>query len=311
MLSTPGIFDGYAFDTIGTNIGIRDLSVRLSTLGRYQNVIWLVDGVGARNTNSGSSVTDAETALRNMNDQRRANTLATYVRQGGRVWLVGSAATTSMVHFNRTNNDGVLPAPATLTFANANGELVSGHFVYDQAHWRSEFKQFPVSGGRYKRYLGRFERSPGIYAGLPVELQPKTGATDPFPPIRAGQSPNNFYQTSFVTEFLSASNPILEDLDPGPLENFESTLDTLYKVTAVALQPDTGRSGLQSVVMTRYHGGDNAEFLVTGVPIWNFRRAQCKALVDFVLQQLWGLAPGAPSALREREAARPAAGPHR
>ena len=47
--------------------------------------------------------------------------------------------------------------------------------------------------------------------------------------------------------------------------------------------------------MTRYHGLENAQFLITGFPIWNFRRSHCQALVDFVLNQLWDVYPSAPS----------------
>ena len=131
-------------------------------------------------------------------------------------------------------------------------------------------------------------RSPEPPAG-PPEIQLKSPATDPFPPNRAGQSQGVFYQTAFEAEFLSARNEIREDLDPGPHENRQSVLDTLYKVTASSLQPDSGPGALQSVVMTYYHGHDNAPFVVTGFSLWNFRRSDCVALVDLVLQQLWGM----------------------
>jgi hypothetical protein len=302
VLTTPGIFNGYPFDTLGTNTGVEDLSVRLSKLGQYQQVIWLVDGQGALNNESGNDVTAAKTSMRYMNNVRKSNTLGAYVRQGGRVWLVGNAATASLINFNQgttlnpgPGNDDQPPIPATLTFRNTDNELVAGRFVYEQAHWRSEFKQYPITGGRIRRYLGRFESAPGIYAGLPAEIQIKSSATDPFP-LNRSLTPAVFYQTQFQVEFLSAANEILEDLDPGPREDFRSTLDTLYKVTAPgSLQPDTGPGALQSVVMTRYHGGDNQEFLLTGFNIWNFRRSQCKALVDFVLQQLWQVYPAAPA----------------
>jgi hypothetical protein len=222
-----------------------------------------------------------------MNSTQKANTLAAYVRQGGNVWLVGNAATASMINFDRTLNNNTQPAPATLTFRNTDNELTPGRFGYEQAHWRSEFKQYKVNGGKLKRYLGRFESNPGVYGLLPAEIQLKTAGTDPFPPNRSTTSPSVFYQTQFDVEFLSAANEILEDLNPGPAEDFRSTLDTLYKVTASSLQPDTGPGALQSVVMTHYHGLGNQEFLLTGFNIWNFKRVHCKALVDFVLQQMW------------------------
>jgi len=192
------------------------------------------------------------------------------------------------------SNDNTQPNPRTLTFRNTDNELLPGRFIYDQAHWRSEFKQFRVNAGRIRRYLGRYETSPGPhpYPLLPAEIQLKTASTDPFPPNRT-VSPSVFYQTQVDVEFLSGANEILEDLDPGPLEDFQSTLDTLFKVTATALQPDTGSFALQSVAMTHYHGGDNEQFIVTGFNLWNFRRSNCVGLADFVLQQLWGLSRGA------------------
>jgi len=126
--------------------------------------------------------------------------------------------------------------------------------------------------------------------------------------------PSVFYQTQFDVEFLSAANEILEDLNPGPGEDFQSTLDTLYKVTASTLQPDVGIGALQSVVMTRYHGLNNTEFLLTGFNLWNFKRIHCKALVDFVLQQMWHTpapVPAAPSFSRRARTASLSPGPPR
>jgi hypothetical protein len=161
--------------------------------------------------------------------------------------------------------------------------------------------QVLIQGGRIKRYLGRFDPSlggsPGVYGSLPVEIQLKTPATDPFPPNRS-VTPAVFYQNQFDIEFLSATNEIIEDLDPGPLENFEPVLDTLYKVTGTGLQSDQGPGALQSVVMTRYRGAENTEFLFTGFNIWNVRRTQCKELVYFVLQRMWGPAVLRPSPSR-------------
>jgi hypothetical protein len=111
-----------------------------------------------------------------------------------------------------------------------------------------------------------------------------------------GQSQSNFYQTQFDVEFLSAANEIVEDLDARPHhEDIQSTLDTLYKVTAPSLQPDTGPGALQSVAMTRYHGAENAPFIVTGFSLWTFQRAQLVQLVDFVLQQEWGMSRSVPA----------------
>jgi hypothetical protein len=295
--SSPGIFNGYSFDTLGTNLRVNDLTVPLATLTRYRNVIWLTDARAALNNRPGSdpgSIDGPQTALRYMNANRQENTLAAYIKQGGRVWLVGGGtATASMINFNRSFNDNTPPIPQTLTFRNADNELIPGRFIYDQAHWRSEFKQFRINNGTIRRYLGRFEGSPGAYAGLPPMIRLKTAATDPFPPNRTGQSPSVFYQTFSDIEFLSGSNEILEDQDPRPPhEDFQPTLDSLFTATAATLRPETE---IRSVVMTYYHGADNPPLILTGFNIWNFRRSDCAVLVDFVLQQMWGLTRDVPA----------------
>jgi len=283
VLSSPGILAGYDFDTLGTNLRIADLHVPLSTLGGYQHVIWLTDAVGALNIKSGSDLGDIggpQTAMRYMNSNGQANTLAAYISQGGLVWLAGGgAATASLINYNRRDND----VSGALAFSNSLGELIPGRFVYDQAHWRSEFKQFRIGGAHIFRSLGRFEGAPGIYLGLPAEMQAKTAATDPFPPNRTG-SQGDFYQSIFDIEYISSSNRIFEDTDPGPGEVLESTLDTLYRAAASSLPQFQ-----VNAVMTYYHGGDNSPLVLTGFNIWNYRRSQCVELADFVLQQLWGL----------------------
>jgi hypothetical protein len=47
--------------------------------------------------------------------------------------------------------------------------------------------------------------------------------------------------------------------------------------------------------MTYYHGADNPPLILTGFNLWNFRRSDCAALVDFVLQQMWGLTRDVPA----------------
>ena len=43
--------------------------------------------------------------------------------------------------------------------------------------------------------------------------------------------------------------------------------------------------------MTYYHGSESGSVVFSGFPIWQFQRSQCAALVDFVLQDIWGLLP--------------------
>ncbi len=58
-------------------------------------------------------------------------------------------------------------------------------------------------------------------------------------------------------------------------------------------------------VMTYYHGFESGPVVFSGFPVWYFRRDQCQRLMDFVLQDVWGLdkhgaAASAPVASRRR-----------
>jgi hypothetical protein len=41
--------------------------------------------------------------------------------------------------------------------------------------------------------------------------------------------------------------------------------------------------------MTYYHGSQARQFVFSGFAPWSFAREDCIALVDFVLQDLWGM----------------------
>jgi hypothetical protein len=41
--------------------------------------------------------------------------------------------------------------------------------------------------------------------------------------------------------------------------------------------------------MTYYHGNTAHQFVFSGFSIWSYARQDCMGLVDFVLQDLWGL----------------------
>jgi hypothetical protein len=290
-LSEPGLFEGFHFDTLGTRTGNPDPTVPLSTLLRYRHVIWIVDAASARMTNPAGGPVDPITALRYMSGPGRENTLAEYVRSGGKLWLLGGgAAQATLLPWNSTSNDGGFN-----TWSNHTGELVPGRFMYDLVHWRSEIKA-ATAPMFVNRYLGRSPVWPGVpdYGRLPAQLGAKSAALDPFPPGRSGQSGSVFYKSTLDAEFLSLQNFITE--------NGESTLDSLYRIITFALPPVTH----QRVNMTYYHGEENAPVLFSGFDIWSFTRADCQALVEFVLQDVWGLARTAPP-----QAIAGAAGPRR
>lgn len=279
-ISTPGIFAGYDFDTLGTR-GLASVTVPLSTLSRYRHVVWLVDGVGAT---QGSNPSSPITALRRMSSPGQSNALTGYVRGGGKLWIAGGGgAYASNFPWNDNTNDR-----PTVRFSSASvrDELVPGRMMFDVAAWRSEIRvstESMASGGvTIQRELGRLEGG-GRYAGLPATLSRKTTATDPVPPLR-GSTLSDFYRTTAELEYLQVANSVVEDVGGGV---WESTLDTLYRGTGGSLTPPETP---EVVLMTHYHGPSAPGGVVfSGFNLWFFQRSQCVALVDAVLNGVWGL----------------------
>lgn len=309
-VSRPGLFSGYEFDTLGTR-GYPTGVIPLSVLADYQKIVWLVDANGATKTGSSNGPANAITALRYMSDHNRHSALASYCAMGGDLWLVGGGgAYASLIPWNNTHNDNTPPAPGT-TFSSANGELIPGRFVYDFAKWQSEVK---VSSGpiTFFRDRGRYELTPGppAYQQLPAQMRAKSQALgDTFPPGRSFNPPT-FFVTSFAVEYLSKPDRIMEDVDPSPVVyDNQSTLDTLYRAVGSSLvQP---ADNPKNVCMTRYSGPSSTHMIMTGFNIWNFSHVDCKAMVDAVLQGMWGLTPTAATPAREFGAAPPAWSPRR
>jgi hypothetical protein len=121
---------------------------------------------------------------------------------------------------------------------------------------------------------------------LTLDLRDPGYPDDPVPPLRA---PNDWYVTVIPAEVLTQGDFIRETVNSNGTGALFSTLDTLY----VAMG---GPAGQNRPSMTYYHGREGpatadtlAHNVFSGFPIWDFRRVQQIALVDFVLQELWGL----------------------
>ncbi|OGF13335.1 MAG: hypothetical protein A2W00_02775 [Candidatus Eisenbacteria bacterium RBG_16_71_46] len=287
--STPGIFAGYDFDTIGTPHG----TLPFAKLAEYRHVIWLVDAKSALNSGPNDI-----TSLRSMSRPLQVNSLESYLKLGGKVWLVGGGGgyAATVAYDDRSNNS---PGPV---FSADRGELAPGVLMYDFAHWRSEFT---VATGllTVSRAADPTGGPPGTpdYGVLPPSMRLKSAATDPLPANRTGQNPSVFYLKTFEVEFLRKPNPTFEDLDPDPaIDDEVSMLDSLYKVTGFSVPGPAVNP--QNVCMTYYRGSESPPFVFTGFNIWTFSRDDCAALADFVLQRLWGLPRRTPAAATVRVA---------
>jgi hypothetical protein len=258
--------------------------VPLSVMNQYRHVVWLTDGLGA----TYDGVTDLikpGTALRYMTGQNHMNALAAYVKEGGKVWLAGGGAGYAAgIGFNDRSNDS--PTTTFSSITSTRPELQPGRFMWDITRWRSEYRVTNATVNVF-RAGGRFDSAgvaPPGYGAPPAVLERKTPGTDPIAEEAPTRSSGSFFQSTYFIEFLQEPNRIIEDVDPGPDTNEQSTLDTLYRATGTQLfKPG------QHVPMTYYHGPGNESFVFSGFPFWNFKRAQAQALVDFVLQQIWGV----------------------
>jgi hypothetical protein len=289
VLSTPGLLAGYAFDTLGTRLGLEDptAGVSLGILGRYRHVLWLTDQKSAE-VPAGSPIP----VLRAMCAPGQTNTLAQYVQAGGQVWLAGGgAAYASLINFA-----GRPRSCPMFTFD--NGVLVPGRMMYDEAHVRSAMSaaissvapaRSAAARGGWSGHGPDGTLSAPDYSRLPAQLHFKTAATDPIPPTRVAAQAALFYRTNSASEFVAAPDTIVENFDrSGAGERLESALDTLYDVA------DPSFCVSPAPTMLYYHGRDNAPFVFTGFDLWGWSQADCQGLVDFVLGEIWKLPKTAP-----------------
>ncbi|MFN8588463.1 MAG: hypothetical protein U0704_11770 [Candidatus Eisenbacteria bacterium] len=276
-LSPVGVFAGYSYDTVATRF-IRGGTLSLTQLGEYQHVIWYVDYTSATYTNPVDFSINPMPALHAMSYPGATNQLSVWVRQGGRLWMFGGGTAASLQkEWEKSGTNGLI-------FSAADGELAGGRLMFDGPHWQSEITLGASS--QAKRQEGSPRAWPGApsFARLPEQLFEKSLATDPmsvYAPSRTNAA--DFYRTSYQAEALTKANVISEDADPDPnLLRMEPTLDTLYVTVG-------GSLGIGRPIMTYYHGRENTPVVYSGFPIWYFRREHVIPLVDWVLQDAWGL----------------------
>jgi len=317
-LSPQGIFKGYRFDTLGTRRSLLDPTIPLDVLGRYRHIIWMTDAMGALNYaeyNGGSPTNPIfqMTTLFYMCMPNRTNTLAVWVQSGGKLWALGGGiGSATNIPWNSPQND---TQGRVYSSSGPRPDLTPGRFMYDLAHWRSEFR--PLSGLAKIRIsvapfpIGGWPGAPS-YGLLPAKMRDK-GALDPQWPLR---EPFEWYGnpwypvgTAYGIEFLSKPNSILEDKNPSPRHEGEiQSLDTLMVAIAPAILPAQGPNPavdrIVNPVMTYYHGRDCGPVVFSGFDIWTWTGPDCVRLVDAVLTGIWGLP-------RSTDASGPAAGGRR
>lgn len=276
-VSPPGVFLGYDFDTIGARFQ-REGEVTLEQLSHYRHIVWYTDSKAPLNPNPPFYAQSPTSTLRLLATPGRTNVLATWVTQGGKLWLFGGGIATSL------QREWEKSGSASNVFSSSDGELVPGRMMYDLARWQSEITA--GSSLQATQPPGGIRVQPGApdYSELPAYLFGKSAATDPiniYAPNRSSAS--DFYQSSYPAEAITKPNEVREDFDPS-LEGIDlrSVVDTLYLSVA-------GSVGSDRPVMTVYRGPSGPPLVMSGFPLWHWRREQQLQIADFVLQRLWGL----------------------
>jgi hypothetical protein len=206
----------------------------------------------------------------------------------------GGCALATLFDWNKRGTDSGL-------YTDTDGELVPGRFMFDIAHWQSElriasallmkgnFNIAPFMSKTPSRGWGGASDVPDysqmITHGIQT-LDMRVPGEEPTPPLRVDV---DWLVTVIPAEVITRGDFITETQNPDGTGASYSSLDTLY----VALG---GPAGPNRPSMTYYHGRDvpatgktRSYNVFSGFPIWDFRRVEQIALVDFVLQELWGL----------------------
>ena len=277
-LSPIGIFQGYAFDTLGTRF-LPQGTITLQKLSHYRHVVWYTDFKGSLNINEPFLTVDPMSELRWLTLPGRSNPLGTWVSQGGQIWMFGGGIASALQrNFEKSGT-------ASDVYSSADGELGPGRFMYDVFGWRSEISSKSFSQAQKPMHpISRSADSPdyGLLPDYLFEKYPNTDPIDVYAPNRLFQS--DFYQSSMVGEGITKPNEILEDRSayPGPTQQV-SVLDTVYESVG-------GQMGAPRPVMTVYHGGTTGQIQVfSGFPLWYWQRDEQIAIADFVLQNVWRL----------------------
>jgi hypothetical protein len=326
-VSVRGAFADFPYDTLDYRFFGR-AGIPLSTIGRYRVVAWYTDnasssGLGELPFGSGKP----SNALRYINVDGHLNTLAVYLREGGKVFLFGDGVAPSIANGFWTRFGGLsvpfIPyvSDPSLTRQYA---LRPGCFLYDFMHLRSELNTAGTASTQFTRgeqlrgaipWLPEFagagsstdrthdprigpsaERNVALWEGLPLlSLRPYRGAN-------ADINQRSINLTWYVSKPLHVTE--------GSGASVVSVLDTLYLLQARNYTGDgtTGSNGSFSDGQPNavyYHGSDHGPVVWFGFPLYYFENDQARQAVNTVLRVL-GVpprAPGEPPGARAAQAA--------
>ena len=305
-LSQPGAFVDFPYDTLDYRFFGR-AGIPLSLLGRYRVVAWYTD-----NTSS-SGVSDTpfggnkfSSALRYANVTGHLNTLAVYLRQGGKAFLFGDGVPPSVANgFWYTDGSFSVPfIPYISTPSPARHYVLRpGCFLYDFLHIRSELN----TAGTVSTQFTRNEQIKGAIPYLPEFAGPASDTNRSHDPRIGPAAARNVPRWSGLPRFTIANYRGVA-ADPSinltwyiskPLtviEHEESAVDTLYLLQARGYTGNGGNAsasdGMPNAIY--YHGSEHGPIVWFGFPMYFFERDQARQAVGTVLRVL-GVEPRVPA----------------
>jgi hypothetical protein len=304
-LSQPGAFAGFDYDTLDYRFWPE---VGVSVLGQYRAVAWYTDQSSAARSGDKFSSLSPATALRFINSVGQLNQLASYVANGGKLWLFGDGSTTAIAngYFSRIMSSGSPRLPYTAGEKPRTDILRPGDFLYDFCHLRSELntagstsvtttKQLQLQGAI--PYLPEFA---GPVVGDDRSHDPRIGPGAARTALRWNGLPRltlSSYRGANANPALRSINLTWEITKPlivteGTGHRAESVLDTLYLCQALLFDPNEVQvppsDGFPNAV--DYHGSEHGEVVWFGFPLYVFEREQARQVVQTVMR-VFGIAP--------------------
>lgn len=299
-LSEPGMFAGFDYDTLDYRFA-NFRGIPMEVLFRYEAVVIFTgyqdagqDGLSGR---PGIPAIPAS-ALRYINESGRINTLALYLMEGGKVWIFGHGGVRAIVKaiLGNAGNYPYSPRPGDFLHDFMKAQTV----VAEGGGGRRDF--YGIDGAT--PYLPEFSTP-----GRPWPLGDWSGSRGPLDDPRVGPSAERLLPRwdglpflSLTTEFtswprplptrvasiayLAGPNSIVEDVDPGPEFDMQSTLDTLYLYRSYFYERPSrpnSRNPDGTPVMCSYWGDDHGPVVWSGLPLWYFEREQLRQLAKVVL----------------------------
>jgi hypothetical protein len=300
VVSQPGVFADYAPDTLDYRFYPID-GVNLVKLADYEAVVWYVDFASASRSGGKFGSLNPMTGIRAINTVNHLNTLAVYLRQGGKAWLFGEGITTSIANGYYTRFGQSPRLPYTSGEDPIANVLFPGNFLWDFIHLRSELNTAGSSTNLATQlrscipYLPQFA---GPASDADRSLDPRIDARPGAGAERTAQKWPNLPRLTIAAYRGATASPGISNTWVIKLPNqitsgppaFIPVMDTLYLFQARQYDPTHiyapfDGDGYPNAV--HYYGTENgpgSQIVWFGFPLHFFERTQVKTVVDEVMR---------------------------